>query len=111
MQFILACRHSGVPPRVISILTLLSQQKECAVLTRMKCYAVYISPTPKERYSSDSLGVRMIKVKRFTQYMIPLDQIDTAGSRVIPFPERCLGNLQLLEETFHWLFRRPGSIQ
>ena len=32
-----------------------------------------------------------------TQYMIPLDEIDTAGSRVIPFPERCLGNLQLLE--------------
>jgi hypothetical protein len=47
-----------VPPRVIRILTLLSQQKECAVLTRMKFYAV--SPTPKERYSSDSLGVRMI---------------------------------------------------
>ena len=45
-----------------------------------------------------------------TQYMIPLDEIDTAGSRVIPFPERCLGNLQLLEETFHWLFRRPGAI-
>ena len=32
-----------------------------------------------------------------TEYMIPLDEIDTAGARVIPFPERCLGNLQLLE--------------
>ena len=32
-----------------------------------------------------------------TKYMIPLDEIDTAGKRVIPFPERCLGNLQLLE--------------
>ena len=32
-----------------------------------------------------------------TEYMIPLDEIDTAGSRVIESPERCLGNLQLLE--------------
>merc|ERR1740133_929337 len=32
-----------------------------------------------------------------TQYMIPLGEIDTAGSRVIHSPERCLGNLQLLE--------------
>ena len=31
------------------------------------------------------------------EYMIPLDEIDTAGSRVIASPERCLGNLQLLE--------------
>ena len=32
-----------------------------------------------------------------TEYMIPLEEIDTAGSRVIHSPERCLGNLQLLE--------------
>jgi hypothetical protein len=32
-----------------------------------------------------------------TQYMIPLDEIDTAGKRVMVTGERCLGNLQLLE--------------